>query len=69
MRKRKPANMVSQINLSIDHEDVLDDEEFKNDEKKQNIQKVQMKMSEDSFFNDTVEEMDFDSYNVINASI
>lgn len=69
MRKRKPANMVSQINLSIDHEDVLDDEEFKIDEKKQNIQKVQMKMSEDSFFNDTVEEMDFDSYNVINASI
>lgn len=69
MRKRKPANMVSQINLSIDHEDVLDDEEFKIDEKKQNIQKVQMKISEDSFFNDTVEEMDFDSYNVINASI
>ena len=27
MRKRKPANMVSQINLSIDHEDVLDDED------------------------------------------
>ena len=42
MRKRKPANMVSQINLSIDHEDVLDEEEFKNDEKKQTIQKVQM---------------------------
>jgi hypothetical protein len=32
MRKRKPANMVSKINLSINHEVVLDNEEFKIDE-------------------------------------
>jgi hypothetical protein len=27
MKKRKPVNMVSQINISIEHEDVIDEED------------------------------------------
>lgn len=68
MRKWKPQNMVSQINLSIEHEDVIDEEEIKKEDKLIKEQAL-VKMSEESFFNDTVEEMDFNSFNKIKDSI